>query len=61
MVVDWHTGISRQLAAFGREKRIETYWVALTKAWCRQALESALNKPRQELPRGNIDGIHRET
>jgi 2-haloacid dehalogenase len=59
-VVDWHTGISRQLAAFGREKGIEADWVALTKAWRMQGLGGALNKARQEVPGGNIDGAHRE-
>lgn len=60
-VVDWHTGISRQLAAFGKEKGIEADWVALTKAWRTQGLQAALNKPRSEVPGGNIDGAHRET
>jgi 2-haloacid dehalogenase len=60
-VVDWHTGISKQLAAFGGQKGIEADWVALTKAWRRHSLESAVNKPRKELPGGNIDGVHRET
>ncbi len=60
-VVDWHSGVSRQLAALGKEKRIEADWIALTEAWRRQALESALSKSRKELPRGNIDGVHRET
>ena len=59
-VVDWHTGISRQLAAFGREKGIEADWVALTKAWRTQGLAGAINKSRKELPRGNIDGAHRQ-
>jgi 2-haloacid dehalogenase len=59
-VVDWHTGISRQLAAIGREKGIEADWVALTKAWRIQGLGNALNKPRQEVPEGNIDGAHRQ-
>ncbi len=60
-VVDWHTGISRQLAAFGREKGIEADWVALTKAWRMQGLQAAINKSRKEVPEGNIDGAHRET
>jgi 2-haloacid dehalogenase len=60
-VVDWHTGISRQLAEFGREKGIEADWVALTKAWRMQGLQAALNKSRKEVPGGNIDGAHRET
>jgi len=59
-VVDWHTGISRQLAAFGKEKGIEADWIALTKAWRKLGLEGAINKARKEVPRGNIDGAHRE-
>jgi 2-haloacid dehalogenase len=60
-VVDWHTGISRQLAACGKEKGIEADWVALTKAWRTLGLQAAINKSRKEVPRGNIDGAHRET
>jgi 2-haloacid dehalogenase len=59
-VVDWHTGISRQLADFGKEKGIEADWVALTKAWRMQGLGRVINKPRAEVPGGNIDGAHRE-
>lgn len=59
-VVDWHTGISRQLTAFGSQKGIEADWVALTKAWRMQGLGSALNKSTQEVPGGNIDGAHRQ-
>ena len=60
-VVDWHTGISNQLAAIGEQKGIEADWVALTKAWRLKSLISAVNKQRTELPKGNIDGVHRET
>ena len=60
-VVDWHTGISRQLAALGKEKGIEADWVALTKAWRIKGLQSAINKSRSEVPGGNIDGAHRKT
>ena len=59
-VVDWHSSVSRQLSILGKEKGIEADWVALTEAWRRQSLESALSKPRKELPRGNVDGVHRE-
>jgi 2-haloacid dehalogenase len=59
-VVDWHTGISSQLADYGRQKGIEADWVALTKAWRMQGLGSALNKPTSEVPGGNIDGAHRQ-
>ena len=58
-VVDWHSGISRQLAAFGSKKGIEADWVALTKAWRTEGLGSALSKPAREVPGGNIDGAHR--
>ena len=59
-VVDWHTGISRQLAAFGREKGVEGDWIALTKAWRLQGLGGVLNKARHEVFGGNIDGAHRQ-
>ncbi|MBW2005133.1 MAG: HAD-IA family hydrolase [Deltaproteobacteria bacterium] len=59
-VVDWHTGISRQLSDFGKERGIEADWVALTKAWRMQGLRKVINKTKAEVPRGNIDGAHRE-
>jgi len=59
-VVDWHGGIARQLAAFGKAKGIEADWVALTKAWRTASLTRALNAKTADLPRGNIDGVHRE-
>ena len=58
-VVDWHTGVSRQLADLGRQQQIEADWVALTKAWRRLSLELVLHKARKDVPRGNIDGAHR--
>jgi 2-haloacid dehalogenase len=58
-VVDWHSGVSGQLAELGRQKQIEADWVALTEAWRRQSLELVLNKDRKDVPGGNIDGAHR--
>ena len=60
-VIDWHTGISTQLAAWGEANGIEADWVAVTKAWRTVALETTLNSKRADLPRGNIDGVHRQT
>lgn len=59
-VVDWHEGISSQLAAIGKRKNIEADWVALTKAWRTASLQRALGARTADLPRGNIDGVHRE-
>lgn len=59
-VVDWHEGISSQLAAIGKHKGIEADWVALTKAWRIASLQRALGARTADLPRGNIDGVHRE-
>ena len=59
-VVDWRSGVSSQLADFGSAKGIEADWVALTEAWRWQSLERVLNKPKKEVPKGNIDGAHRE-
>lgn len=60
-VVDWHNGISEQLAALGAERGTQADWPAVTKAWRTAALQRALNATTAELPRGNIDGVHRET
>lgn len=60
-VIDWHAGISGQLAAYGAAKGVEADWVAVTKAWRTVALETTLNSKRADLPRGNIDGVHRAT
>ena len=38
-VVDWRSGVSRQLAELGRQKQVEADWVALTEAWRKQALQ----------------------
>jgi 2-haloacid dehalogenase len=59
-VLDWYTGISRQLMALGKNKGIDADWVALTKAWRLQGLQAVINKSREEVPGGNIDGAHRE-
>jgi 2-haloacid dehalogenase len=60
-VIDWHTGISSQLAGYGSVNDIEADWMAVTKAWRTIALETTLNSKREDLPRGNIDGVHRAT
>ena len=39
---------------------MEADWVALTKSWRTLGLQGAINKSRKEVPRGNIDGVHRE-
>lgn len=59
-VVDWHAGISSQLAGIGKRKGIKADWVALTKAWRTASLQRALGARTADLPRGNIDGVHRE-
>lgn len=65
-VVDWHTGISRQLADYGAAHGLEADWPAVTKAWRTLALETTLNSKRADLPhfghsKHTIDGVHRVT
>lgn len=59
-VIDWHTGISEQLRDFGQSKGIDADWVTLTEDWRTKALGLALNARTDSLPRGNIDGVHRQ-
>jgi len=60
-VVDWHTGVSSRLAAYGATHEIEADWVAVTKQWRTASLEQALSARTSDLPRGNIDGVHRDS
>jgi 2-haloacid dehalogenase len=60
-VVDWHTGVSNHLASYGLEHSIDADWIAVTKAWRTASLTQALNSRTDDLPRGNMDGVLRET
>lgn len=59
-VIDWHSTVSRELAAFGKRRGIERDWAAVANAWRRQALQSvrALTPPTGTI---NIDHIHGDT
>ena len=59
-VVDWHTGVSSHLASYGREHGIDADWAGLTNAWRKESLQQALSRRTVDLPRGNIDGVHRQ-
>ena len=60
-VLDWRTGIIRDLTAWGKGKGMTHDWKAFTNRWRTNSLDMALNAKQADLPRGNIDGVHRHT
>jgi 2-haloacid dehalogenase len=61
-VVDWRTSVSRDLAAFARDKGIEGVdWVAFTDAW-RALYQPAMEEVRSgRRPWTVLDALHRES
>jgi len=60
-VVDWRSGIVRQLEAFGRDKGIEADWAEFADAW-RALYHPAMRAVRKgERGWANLDELHRET
>ncbi len=58
-VLDWHTGIAGQLAAFGERKGIEAPWPDVTNSWRRKSLVTMIGEREGALAGMNIDGVHR--
>ena len=60
-VLDWRTGLIRDLTAWGKGKGMTHDWEAFPDQWRTNSLDMALNAKQADLPRGNIDGVHRHT
>lgn len=58
-LIDWHSGLIRQLEQLGEKKGIKVDWAEFANFWRSNALEMALDSKTQDLPAGSIDGVHR--
>lgn len=59
-VVDWYSGMYDQLERFGEERGVEADWDSVLKAWRIKGAGRALNSRPEDLPGGNLDGVHRQ-
>jgi 2-haloacid dehalogenase len=60
-VVDWRSSVIRELAAFGRERRIAADWTAFADAW-RAGYQPSMDRVRKgEVGWTAVDDLHRET
>lgn len=59
-IVDWYSGVVTQLERFGRECGVDADWDSLLKTWRIKGAGRALNSRRENLPNGNLDGVHRQ-
>lgn len=63
-VLDWHTGTSAALAAWGAARGVSLDWAAVANEWRRQTLGEMLGADRMGVRTGpladlNIDGVHK--
>jgi 2-haloacid dehalogenase len=60
-VVDWRTGITEEGRTIGRDKDIDTDWVAFADAW-RAKYQPSMSRVRDgEVPWTNLDSLHRRS
>jgi|TARA_B100001750_G_scaffold87595_2_gene69101 2-haloacid dehalogenase len=59
-ILDWHTGVSKQLEALGKKRDIKIDWGSFVNIWRQAASMRIIDSKTSDLPRGNIDGVNRE-
>lgn len=59
-VFDWYGGMIEQLECFGAERGIDADWDSILKTWRIKGAGRALNSRSEDLPGGNLDGVHRD-
>ena len=58
-LLDWRTGLIGELENWGANRKLEAPWPDFADRWRILGLKNTLNKKTDELPGGNIDGVHR--
>lgn len=59
-MLDWRTGMVTQLQVWGTARGLAVDWEAFAERWRVLGLDSILYASRNAIPRGNIDGVHRQ-
>ena len=60
-VLDWHTGLSKAMAAAGAKHGLARDWPALANEFRRRSLGAILNQGEHAPATRNFDDVHRET
>lgn len=58
-VVNWYEGMIGQLERFGDRRDLDVDWPSLLATWRVKGPGLALNSRPEDLPGGNLDGVHR--
>ncbi len=58
-LLDWRTGLIGELENWGATRKMRVSWPDFADRWRILGLQNTLDKMTDELPGGNIDGVHR--
>ena len=53
-ILDWHTGVSKQLEALGKKRDIKIDWGSFVNIWRQAGSMRIIDSKTSDLPRGNI-------